>query len=817
MIPKHAGDRPHPEAAQFRAKQVEVLYDQLHVGLAATVAAASLLIAVFWAAAPRELLAGWAIFFMLTTILRVILAHRYARSPDRYRQASKWLMWFIAGTGISGATWGSTIIFLVPDESFVHAGFATLWVCGLSAGSVAALSIIKGAFFAFSLPAMIPSAVYLMTHGGIEATVGGAQLMFLGFISLSAVRMHKSLVQSLTLQFENIRLVDHLDTEKKKVERLNEQLEKKVLKRTAELAQSNANLERDIIRRQRAEQALFAEKERLQTTLHSIGDGVITTDAGGIVEYLNPVAEKLTGWSYNEARGLPLATVFQIIDEQTREPIADPVTQQLEKTPTTRVTTHKIVISRNGQEYAIQDSAAPISSRKGEILGMVLVFSDITKTRRREQQITHQATHDALTGLINRWEFEHRLERVLATLKAESTEYALCYFDLDRFKIINDTCGHTAGDELLRQVSEVLEGQIRKRDTLARLGGDEFGVLLEHCSLQQAQRVATAIHKAIEDFQFTWEGKSFRIGVSIGLVPITKASMGIAAVLKAADTACYAAKNKGRNCIHVYRETDKELASHRGEVQWMTRIHRALKENYFQVYFQPILPLATEKEEKCYEVFLRLEDGAGGVVLPGAFLPTAERYNLAVKIDRWMIANTFTWLAQNPEPLRTCFINLSGHSLRNKAFLTFIIEQLEKTHIPSAQICFETTETAATANLSCAIRFIKALKAHGCKFSLDNFGSGLSSFAYLKNLPVDFLKIDGLFVKDILDDPIDLTIVRSINEIGHIMEKQTIAERVEKEEVLKKLQEMGINYAQGYWISPPQPLTEMGSLQKVTR
>ncbi|KFI22303.1 EAL domain-containing protein [Nitrosococcus oceani] len=808
-------DKAHPEATRFRAKQVEILYEQSHVGQAASIVAALILIAVFWTVTPHRTLAGWAFFFTLVTVLRVGLAHRYARSPDHSKQVGEWLAWFITGIGISGATWGSAVIFLVPNGSLVHTGFAALWICGLSAGAIATFSIIKGAFFAFSLPALLPSALYLIISGDMkEATVGGAQLMFLGFISLSAVRMHKTLVQSLTLQFENARLVDHLDTEKKKVEKLNEQLEKKVLKRTAELAQANANLQRDIIKRQRAEQALFAEKERLQITLHSIGDGVITTNAEGIVEYLNPVAEKLTGWSCDKARGLPLATVFRVIDEQTREPIADPIAQCLKEGGTIEIANHSVVISRNGQEYAIQDSAAPISSRTGEVLGVVLVFSDVTEARHMTRQITHQATHDSLTGLVNRREFEHRLERVLATLKAESAEYALCYFDLDRFKVINDTCGHVAGDELLRQVSEVLRGQIRKRDTLARLGGDEFGVLLEHCSLKQAQRVATAIHKAIEDFQFTWEGKSFRIGVSIGLVPITKASMGIAVVLKAADTACYAAKNKGRNRIHVYHETDKELASHRGEVQWMTRIHRALKENYFQVYFQPIIPLATEKEEKCYEVFLRLEDGAGGVVLPGAFLPTAERYNLAVKIDRWMIANTFTWLAQNPEPLRTCFINLSGHSLRNKTFLAFIIEQLEKTPIPSIQICFEITEAAATANLSCTIRFIKSLKSHGCKFSLDDFGSSLSSFAYLKNLPVDFLKIDGLFVKDILDDPIDLAIVRSINEIGQIMKKQTIAEWVEKEEVLEKLREIGVNYAQGYWINPPQPLTEMKSPQK---
>ncbi len=701
-----------PEATQFRAKQIEMLYEQSHVAMAASVAAALILILALWAVAPHGILIAWADFLLLATVLRLALARCYARATDRSKRSNIWLTRFVIGLGASGATWGTTTILLVPDGAFVHTGLVALWVCGLSAGAVATFSIIKRAFFAFSIPAMLPGALYLIKNGGANATVGGAQLLFLVFISLSALRMHKTLTQNLTLQLQNILLIKYLDSEKHQIKKLNTQLEKRVLERTSELARVNIDLKKDISERQRTEQALFAEKERAQVTLHSIGDGVITTDAEGIVEYINPIAEKLTGWQCNEAQGLPLARVFRVINEQTRQPVIDPVAQCLEKNCIVEIAGHSVLINRGGQEYAIQDSAAPIRGRDGTVLGVVLVFSDVTEARQMARQMAYQAVHDSLTGLVNRREFEQRLQRLLETAKAKPVEHALCYLDLDQFKIINDTYGHIAGDELLRQISEVIGKRIRRRDTLARLGGDEFGILLEYCSLERAQQLANTIRKAVEDFRFVWENKSFNIGVSIGLVPITMASINITTVLKAADTACYAAKDKGRNCIRVYREDDRELARRQGEMQWVTRIQHALEENRFHIYSQPITPIAAEEDEKCYELLLRLEDETGNLVLPSAFLPAAERYNLATKIDSWVVSNAFTWLAKNSEQRRKCFINLSGHSLGNKAFLAFIIEQFGKIHLSPSQICFEITETAAIANLSNATRFIKSLKTY---------------------------------------------------------------------------------------------------------
>lgn len=578
-----------------------------------------------------------------------------------------------------------------------------------------------------------------------------------------------------------------------------EELEHRVQERTKEISQANASLSK--------------EKERALVTLHSIGDAVITTDAQGVVEFLNPVAESLTGWSDNMARGHPLGLVFNIIDEQSRETTPDPVAQCLDQGHVINVDTHNILINRSGQEFGIQETAAPIRSRDGDVLGVVLVFKDISEARRMVQQIAHQAAHDDLTGLVNRAEFEKRLKRLLETARNENAQHAMCYLDLDQFKIINDTCGHIAGDELLRQLGNLLQVKIRTRDTLARLGGDEFGILMEHCPLDQAQRVAEQLRKGIDEFRFLWEGKSFNLGVSIGLVSIAATSESVTSVLRAADAACYRAKDQGRNRINIYREDDAELAKHHGEIQWAARIPRALENDRFQLNFQPIVPVnAGSGEKEHYELLLRLQDKRGYLVPPGAFLPAAERYNLATKIDCWVIERALKWLACHPSHLKRlylCAINLSGQSLDNEDFLKFIHRCFDKTGVPPEKICFEITETAAIANLTKASHFMTTLEGWGCRFALDDFGSGLSSFAYLKNLPVDFLKIDGAFIKNIVANPIDQAMVNSINEIGHVMGKQTIAECVENESILKVLRDIGINYVQGYGIGQPRSIEDL--------
>ncbi len=451
-------------------------------------------------------------------------------------------------------------------------------------------------------------------------------------------------------------------------------------------------------------------------------------------------------------------------------------------------------------------------AHRGDWKRVFTTVEDITEAKALSRELEYQATHDALTDLVNRREFEHRLERVLGRVDQERSEHAVCYLDLDQFKVVNDTCGHVAGDELLRRLGHLLAERVRSRDTLARLGGDEFGVLLEHCPLDQALEIANVIKDVVEEFRFDWEGQSFGLGVSIGLVPIRGGSQSTSAVMSAADSACYAAKDQGRNRIHVYDEADADLLKRYGEMQWVARTQRALEENRFELARQPIVPVPGDGDgpEMHYEVLIRLRDEDGQLVMPGAFLPAAERYNLSAKLDRWVVRSALGLLAEEegrPGRAIVYSINLSALTLADETFLEFVLSELRAHQVPPQQLCFEITETAAIANLAGATDFMLRLREHGCRFALDDFGSGLSSFAYLKCLPVDYLKIDGLFVKDIVDDPIDRAMVKSINEIGHTMGKLTIAEFVESEAILEVLRDLGVDYAQGYHIGKPSGFT----------
>ncbi len=443
--------------------------------------------------------------------------------------------------------------------------------------------------------------------------------------------------------------------------------------------------------------------------------------------------------------------------------------------------------------------------------------------RELSEKLAHQASHDALTGLLNRYELERRLELMLDDARSTGRHHALCYLDLDQFKIINDSCGHAAGDELLRQLGSLLRREVSRRDIVARLGGDEFGVLLEDCSLARAEEVADTLRRAIRDFRFRWREKSFRIGVSIALVPITAASDSLTGILRAADSACYVAKDKGRNRIHTYRPDDAELVRRSGEMKWVNEIRIALEEDRFRLMVQPIVPLGPPRDRKAseargelFELLLRIEGEDGGLVAPGEFLPAAERYDLATLLDVWVLSAAFDWLGGDPRHLESahlCSINLSAQSLGDLEFLKRIIRGLEERQIPPEKICFEITETAAIANLAHASRFIRSLRSLGCRFALDDFGTGFSSFAYLKSLPVDFLKIDRIFVKGVLEDRVDSAVIGSMVEIGRLTGKRTIAEGVESESVLRMLERIGVDYAQGYHLGRPHRLEDFSRLR----
>jgi diguanylate cyclase (GGDEF)-like protein/PAS domain S-box-containing protein len=569
------------------------------------------------------------------------------------------------------------------------------------------------------------------------------------------------------------------------------------------LRETNARLEQAV-------EAFAQEKELAQITLASIGDGVIRTDAAGVVDYLNPVAERLTGWTSAEACGQPVGGIFNVVDETTGKPLANPVERCLQEEAVVELAGYSLLTRRDGRDFAIRDSAAPIRDRLGRIAGCVLVFKDVTQLRGMEREMMYLARHDPLTGLINRREFENRLQHCLTTAREDGRLHALFYLDLDEFKVVNDTCGHLAGDEMLKQVTALLKARLRKTDTLARLGGDEFGVLLEDSELEDARRVGEALRAEVRSFRFAWQERIFEIGVSIGLVPITGESLDMAQVLSAADAACYVAKESGRNRMHEYQPDDSALAERYGEMQWIHRIHKAFAEHRFFLYQQTILPLRPEPDEPpLCEIFIRMIDEDGRIASPGAFIPAAERYHLIASIDRWVVHAAFVSLACRilSHGDETCFaINLSGQSIGDEYFLEYVLEEMEQTGVEPTRICFEITETAAVGNLSQAMRFIEVLKKFGCRFVLDDFGSGLSSFAYLKNLSVDFLKIDGAFVRDMVGSPVQRALVESIHQIGQVMGIRTIAESVENRQTLDVLREIGVDYVQGYGISLPEPL-----------
>ena len=562
-----------------------------------------------------------------------------------------------------------------------------------------------------------------------------------------------------------------------------------------------------------ANQNLCAEKEKVQVTLSSIGDAVITTDIEGRIEYLNPVAEQLFGTPLHEAKRRHLSDLGTLLVEGSRKPATDLVEYCLAEGRLPSQFSTLIFTKQDGHNIYIEPNAAPISDHAGHTSGIVFVFHDVSQTHELTRQLSHQATHDVLTGLFNRRDFEIKVKQAIRDAEVADKEHSLLYMDLDQFKVINDTCGHIAGDELLKQYTAKLSDLVRHGDSLARVGGDEFGLLLQDCSSQQALLVANKIQDMTRHFRFSWDGKTFGIGISIGMVGINHQSGSVIEVISRVDAACYMAKEAGRSRIYVHDEKDLELLARHGQMEWTPRITKALEEQRMVLYYQPIVHNTHLADlSSHYEILIRMIDESGDLIPPGAFLPAAERYNLIATIDRWVISEYFRWLAEHPGQLNSLelgSINLSGSSLGDETCLRHIESQLKEFAIPPEKICFEITETEAISNLARAQGFISKLKNHGCNFALDDFGSGFSSYAYLKNLPVDFLKIDGMFVKDINSDAANYAMVESINHIGHVMGRKTIAEFVENTETLQTLSKLGIDYMQGYGIAQPAALSNL--------
>ncbi|TAM45777.1 MAG: EAL domain-containing protein [Gammaproteobacteria bacterium] len=551
---------------------------------------------------------------------------------------------------------------------------------------------------------------------------------------------------------------------------------------------------------------VFRQKERAEVTMDSIGDAVITTDVAARVEYLNPAAEELTGWSNVEGRGRPLAEVFRIVNGYSREPKENPVERCLRENQVVGLGNDTVLIRRDGMETTIEDSAAPVHDREGKAVGAVMVFYDVAASRGNTHLLSYHSTHDRLTGLVNRAELERRLKGALDRARSRGGQHALCYLDIDQFKVVNDTCGHAAGDRLLRELTRQFQTRVRDSDTLSHIGSDEFGLLLVSCPPDKAVAVAEDLLRLVRDFRFDWQGTAFHLTASIGVVPISGDETSASEVLAKADAACFAAKEKGRNRIQVYEPDNLEYARRHGEMQWVARLGQALEQERFRLYCQPIMPLAA-KGPMHYEVLLRLEED-GQIVMPAEFIPAAERYGLMPQIDRWVAQRTFAALRAARPRGTVCNINLSGLSLGEEGFSEELRADYQAAGLPRGSVCFEITETAATTNMEQATRLIQALRGAGCRFALDDFGTGMCSFGYLKELHVDYLKIGGTFVRDMLTSVAARATVQAINAVGHTLDMRTVAEHVSSRKLLAAVRKLGIDYAQGYVLSRPMPIED---------
>lgn len=565
--------------------------------------------------------------------------------------------------------------------------------------------------------------------------------------------------------------------------------------------------------RKRSHEDMFKHRDREEITLFSIADAVVTTDEHGVVDHMNSTAEKLTQWDIESARGQPVQSIFKIMDSDTPTLVLDPVSQCLKEGRVVRLAKSVDLQGKLESRSEIEITVSPTRNREGKIIGAVLVFHDVSNVREMQDHINYQACHDSLTGLIHRREFEKSLKSALDSAHKEGRHHAMLHMDIDQFRVVNESFGHQAGDELLIQLSALLRATVREDDTLARLGGDEFSVLLENCPLEEAANRADYFRRVVEEFHFVWQGKTFDVGLGIGVVAIDSSSGSVNEILKAADSACFAAKAKGRHQVVIYQVDDPEVKKQRTEMLWATRIGDALRNHKFQLYYQDILPIQEGRSDIFHcELLMRSKSDEDDLVSPEKFIPAAERYNLMGAIDRWVVSTAIqniTVLEGNISSDKASLygINLSGQSLSDELFFDYVSGLFDVYGVNPENICFEVTESSAIVNIETAQTFIQKMKSSGCQFALDDFGTGVSSYSYLKMFPFDYVKIDGSFIRNIATNPVDREMVASVCRIAKVMDIKTIAEYVEDDTVLALLRELGVDYAQGYGISEPAPLS----------
>lgn len=781
---------------QFFINRVKLLFDQYFVGYLNTIAVALVTIIVLWGKYDDSTLLNW--FGLVLTVVSIRL---YIVYGGKKQLVKNYLYWqrryyaFLLTAFLLGIVWGLLGTYFFAKANDAHQAFIIVILVGMCSGALPLMYQIKNVFIAFVSPILFPFAISLAASD--EITYQGISIISLFYFSamyLVAKRGERSVIESIKLRFENYELIEELEQAKSSLITAKSNLERRVKERTTEL--------------ERVNEGFFQQKELAETTLKSIADGIITTDEFGLLQNMNASAENLTGFQEPEVAGLMFSECIQIVDEKGNEIIEEKIQESLKNLCTIHVTSQSLLMYKDHSSVAVKVSIAPIFNSNRNILGVVIVLHNINKERLYQLQLTHQANHDALTGLHNRFAFEEYLKQLLNEDESKDVQHAIIYIDLDNFKIVNDSCGHAAGDELLKQLSIIMPENIPSNDMFARLGGDEFGIIIKNMSSEESKKICEQILNQLRDFRFSWQGNTFSIGASIGLFVFTTEYQTIENIMSAADIACFTAKERGRNRLHTYSREDQELIYRKNELNWVSKINEAIENEKLILYSQPIIDShAIDEPVRHIEILIRMLDDDNEILLPGQFITAAERYNMMPQVDRWVINKVFDHFNHNALNMMTddsiIAINLSGNSLADKDLLTYIEEKLKSSQLLARHLCIEITETAVISNMSQAIQFINKMRNLGCKFAIDDFGSGLSSLGYLKNLPVDYVKIDGCFVRDMANDPVNYAMVESIHKLVSLNGKITIAEYVESEEIFSLLNDIGIKHMQGYALGKP--------------
>ena len=760
-----------PLSQQIYADQVAFLYRNSPVGFAVTLVAGALLAFSMHPQIAASVLLIWYAILVLITGMRFTLSYVYHWARPPANRARRWETLFLVGTAMAGLAWGSTIFVLYPADAVPYQVFLAMVLAGISAGAVAVFSARLAAYLAFAVPILLPAAVHFLAQGdSLHRILGVLTLLFLGGMMVTARNSERAFRTTLELRFDNRQLAE------------------------------------EIAERRRVQNELSASEERFRDFAESAADWFWEMDSDLRFTAISERFEDVAGVPREHLLGHGEPHFFAKYVEKPEE-LQGCLDLLFQRQAFDNL---ELTWTRPDQaRRTFQLSAKPLYAPHGAFAGYRGVGRDVTEEHRKAKLLAYQAQHDALTGLVNRPEFTRRVEHAISRCQRDGTPCVVCYLDLDHFKLVNDTVGHAAGDELLKQIAGLFLGRIRARDTVSRLGGDEFSLLLEDCPLKNGIDLAESLVATLEDFRFRWEGRNFGVGASVGVVPIVSGDETVVQLLAQADLACYAAKDTGRNRVQVFRTEDSDLARRQDELHRVSELRDALENDQFCLYIQPIQALGSRSISH-YEVLLRLQGRDHEIITPGSFIPAAERYDLMRELDRWVVRKTIMAAARGglDNSDAALFVNLSGNSLDDDRLLRFIQENLNRAGVNAARIGFEITETTAVRHLSHAERLVQQLKSHGHCFALDDFGSGLSSFAYLKRLPVDFLKIDASFVRDMAQDATARAMVTAIKQIGQTLGIETIAEGVESENTLAALGELGVDYAQGYAVGKPIPLEQ---------